>query len=398
MKKLTLQRVAICLFCVTLIAGGALTMVPHLKSITKQTLQGATARYEQQPSIDGWILGAISGFEAGINENIYQKESFVNLFGLSERLLGKNFVRDAAGEYNVIKDNHGKLQFAAQALDTDLYVQEVTKVNECIKDKGIPLLYVQTPIKVIEGYTKMPESVVDYSNSNADRFLEALREQNISVLDLREKVEEDGLDKSTLFYNTDHHWRAQTAFWAVGKVVECLDETFGISLDQEGFYTDMSQYKTTFYRQNFLGSQGRRVGRYYGGLDDYTLITPNFETNYEVTINKGSNASTIEGDFEKAIIKKNLLNDKSVFTNRYAAYFGADYSEVIIKNKTAKQDMKVLVFKDSFALPFTAYFSTMVSETRMLDTRYYTGSVTDYIEDYQPDLILYVYKSINTQK
>ena len=60
--------------------------------------------------------------------------------------------------------------------------------------------------------------------------------------------------------------------------------------------------------------------------------------------------------------------------------------------------MKVLIFKDSFGLPFSAFLSTMVQETRMLDTRYYNGDIEEYVKEYQPDLVLYVYKSINTQK
>ena len=106
-----------------------------------------------------------------------------------------------------------------------------------------------------------------------------------------------------------------------------------------------------------------------------------------------------EGTFEEAIVKYNLLKDlDDVFTNRYAAYFGADFPEVIVENYLADNDKKVLIFKDSFGLPFSAFLSTMVSETRLIDKRYFSGSLEAYIKEYNPDLVLYVYKSINTQK
>ena len=299
---------------------------------------------------------------------------------------------------SVIKDNNGQLQFATNKVDSTPYAEEIGQVNELLKEKNVPFIYVQTPLKVIEGYTQLPASVIDYAEINTDTFKEQLEEKAVDVLDLTENVKSAGLDYSTLFYNTDHHWRTQTAFWAVGEVVQYLKESAGIDLDPNHYYTDSSHYEETFYKQNFLGSQGRRVGKYYGGLDDYTLMTPNFDTSYEVKITKTNGSTVAEGTFEEAIIKKNLLNATSVFTNRYASYFGGDFPEVAIKNKNAENDFKVLIVKDSFALPFSAFFSTMVSETRMLDTRYYEGEVTDYINSYNPDLVLYVYKSINTQK
>ncbi len=398
MKKVTLQRVGICLFCVTLIGGGILTIGPNVKSIAKKTLSGMKSGYAEKSTIEGLLKGTISGIEAGISDAVFAKEAYINLYGLSESLLGKHYIRDTNIAQSVIKDNNGQLQFATNKVDTTPYAEEIGKVNELLEEKDIPFVYVQTPLKVIEGYTELPASVLDYAEINTDTFKGQLEEKGVDVLDLRENVKSSGLDYGTLFYNTDHHWRTQTAFWAVGEVVQYLKETEGIDLDPNHYYTDSSNYEETFYKQNFLGSQGRRVGKYYGGLDDYTLMTPNFDTSYEVTITKTNGSTVAEGTFEEAIIKKNLLNAKSVFTNRYASYFGGDFPEVDIKNKNAENDFKVLIVKDSFALPFSAFFSTMVSETRMLDTRYYEGEVTDYINSYNPDLVLYVYKSINTQK
>ena len=398
MKKVTLQRVGIFLFCVTLIGGGALTVAPNLKSIAKQTLSNMKSNYAQKKTVESLLKGGISGIEAGVTDAIYGKEIYINVYGLSERLLGKHYIRDANLSQSVIKDNHGQLQFAVNKVDTATYVDQIAATSELLKSKNISLLYVQTPVKIIEGYTQLPETIIDYTKTNTDTFKAQLEDEGIAVLDLREKVKDSGLDYSTLFYNTDHHWRTETAFWAVGEVTQYLKDEMGLVLDENQFYTNPNNYQATFYKQNFLGSQGRRVGKYYGGLDDYTLLTPTFETDYEVTITKGTNSTVAEGDFRAAIVKKNLLNAKSVYTNRYAAYFGGDFSEVDIKNKKAENNFKVLIIKDSFALPFTAFFSTMVSETRMLDTRYYEGTVEDYINTYNPDLVLYVYKSINTQK
>lgn len=396
MKRLTFERIGIILFCATLIGSGALTVGNHAKSIAAKTLSGIKSGYASE-GISGGITGGISGLEAGVNENVFARTSYINLYGLSARLLNKHYIIETNATNSVVKDNNDFLQFISFPVDTAPYVEKIAGIKKTLDELDTPLLYVQTPLKTIENYTQMPEGIVDYANSNTDTFLTQLEETGIEVLDLRQNVKEEGLALDQLFYTTDHHWTTQTAFWAVGEVVDYLKQSLDMDLDPEHIYTNSKFYDSTLYKKSFLGSQGRRVGKYYGGIDDYTLMLPKFDTNYTITINKTNNRTVMEGTFEEAIVKRHLLDEKDIFTNRYAAYFGADYPEVIVENHLANSDKKVLILKDSFAIPFSAFLSTMVGETRLLDTRYYEGDVEEYIKAYQPDLVLYVYKSINTQ-
>lgn len=398
MKKFNMNKLGIGLFCTLLIGGGTLTLATGAKEITKSTLTGIKSGFAND-GVSGLLTGFISGIENGVSSNLFAKNSFVNIYGLTADTFGNTFIRDVDTAYNIVKDNNGQLQFIANERDDSKAAAEIVSLNESLEAKGIPLLYVQAPLKNINGFTELPAAIIDYSNSNTDKFKALLEEGGVDVLDLRKNVEEDHLDKSSLFYKTDHHWRVETAFWAVGETVNTLREDYGIDLDSEGTYTDMASYRQKFFEQSFLGSQGRRVGKYYDGLDDFTLMTPNFDTDYTVTINKSDGSRVREGSFEEAIIDQSLLEEEDVFTNRYAAYFGADYPEVVIENHLADKDLNVLVVKDSFALPYTGFLSTMVSEVRMLDLRYYNDmSIEEYVEAHDIDVVLYVYKSINTVK
>lgn len=396
MKRLSFERVGIILFCATLIGSGAFTLLGQAKPIAKATLNGVKQGYTSN-GVSGMIEGGISGLENGVNENVYGRTSYINLFGLSSKLLNKDYIMETNVSNSVVKDNNDKLQFICFEVDTQPYVEEIAKVKEVLDELDTPLVYVQTPVKTIDGYTQMPIGITDYANSNTDRFMKQLADKGINTIDLRKNLKESSLDLGDAFYTTDHHWKTQTAFWAVGQVTNYLKESIGLDLDPKHFYTNEENYESVFYEKNFLGSQGRRVGKYYGGVDDYTLMLPKYDTDYTATINKSNSSTTEEGTFEDALVKYNLLSPTDIFTNRYAAYFGADFPEVIVKNHSANNDMKVLIFKDSFGLPFSAFFSTMVGETRLLDTRYYDGDVEEYIRAYNPDLVLYVYKSINTQ-
>lgn len=395
MKKI--QYWTIILFCIVLLLGGGMTILKNGKTIAATVIHSIKDQYTAEPSRESLVSGFTEGMEEGVTDNFWLKELYVDLYGLTEKLLGRDYIRDANPSNVVVKDQDENLHFITFPFDYEQSLNGLVEVNEELKQEGIPLLFVQTPLKVIEDYTTLPLSVVDYSKKNTDEFLSKLKENDIEFIDLRESVKEDGLDLSTLFFKTDHHWRTETAFWATGKVAQTLNEKYDLDLDQEGIYTDLESYNQKVYEEFFLGSQGRRVGRLYAGIDDYTLITPKFETDYEVTINKSDSSTTYAGIFEEAILKQSLLDEEeSVYTNRYASYFGGDYPEVIIKNKLQKEGKKVLIVKDSFALPFSAFLSTMFEETRMIDTRYFKEDLLNYIDDYQPDVVLYVYKSMKT--
>ena len=396
MKKLSFERVGIILFCATLIGSGALTVLCNWKTIAKNTYTSVVSGYKKE-GLSGLIDGGISGLENGVNEAVFGRTSYINLYGLSARMMGKHFIIDASGSNSVVKDNNGNLEFIANQVDMQPYVEKLSKLKGIYDEIGAKTLYVQSPVKPIEGYVEMPQGLKDYSNENSDQLLAQLSEAGFDTLDLRQSILTDDLDLGNLFYKTDHHWKTETAFWATGVVKDYLNENYGLNLDPNDFYTDGANYQSVFYEKSFLGSQGRRVGKYYGGVDDFTLMLPSFETDYSVTINKNYNSSHIDGTFEKAIVKYSLLTPKDIFTNRYAAYFGADYPEVIVKNNKSENELKVLIFKDSFGLPFSAFFSTMVDETRLIDTRYFTGDLEAYIREYDPDLVLYLFKSINTQ-
>ncbi len=396
MKRLNFERVGIILFCATLIGSGILTLGGKVKPIAKAALSGIQSGYASD-GLGGILEGAINGLETGVNENVFAKNAYVNLFGLTSKLLNKHYIIETNISNSVVKDNNGHLQFLCFPVDTKPYVDKISLVKEAADEVGAPLVYVQTPLKVIDGYVEIPIGLTDWANANTDEFMEELAVAGIDTIDLRQNMNSEHLDYSKMFYHTDHHWTTQTAFWAVGEVVNYLKEETGIDLDPNHIYTNAENYTSVLYEDSFLGSQGRRVGKYYGGVDDYTLMLPNYETSYTVTINKSNSSTVAEGTFEEAIVKYNLLNTKDIYTNRYAAYWGADFPEVIVENHLADKDFKVLVLKDSFGLPFSAFLSTMVSETRLLDTRYYDGDVAEYVKEYNPDLVLYVYKSINTQ-
>lgn len=395
--KITLKRAAVAAFFAFIGITGLLSITVNSVSVAKDTYISIRDIAASSPGINGLMKGITGGIENGFSSNLVGQNNFINLYGMTERFVDRQYIIDVDTSYNIIKDNGGKLHFSSFKEDNELAVNEIVSLSKALEKNNIDLLYVQTPIKYIKGFTKINPAITDYSNENSDKIVAGLRNSGVDTMDLRNLLDDAGIDKSMLFYDTDHHWRIETAFWGVGRTVEKIKTLFEIDMDPDGFYTNLGNYKTDYYENNFLGSQGRRVGKYYSGVDDFTLVTPKFETDYRVTINKKSSREEFEGDFAQTLINEDILNDKDIFTNRYVSYFGADYPEVIIENKSSVNPLKILVVKDSFGIPFSAFMSTMVSETRMLDMRYYKDkTVEEYALDYRPDLVIYVFRSIRT--
>lgn len=330
-------------------------------------------------------------------ENIYKGklfmfDKFINLWSIEQKIAGTKLYDDAQYGY-IIQDDTGKLHFPVSHKDITNCLNQTVLFDLKLKEHNIPFVYVQAPDKMLKGYTIYPEGAYNFSNEDADDFLEGLEKQNVNTLDLRELIIKENLNRDSLFYKTDHHWTTKTAFWAYGEVVEYLDSEFKLYIDPDYFYRDINNYNITEYEKCFLGSLGRRVGEFAAGLDDYSFIYPKFETDY--TVYNGAVSLTepkSEGDFIKALTAEHILLDNDVTANKHAAYFEWDYGNLIIKNNNVNNGIKLLLIKDSFSLPLAAFLSTSVSELHMVDLRDSNGLVpAEYAvqNDFDAVIILY---------
>ena len=106
------------------------------------------------------------------------------------------------------------------------------------------------------------------------------------------------------------------------------------------------------------------------GYDDYDFISPDFKTDYSIYDGFVSlDEPAYSGDFSESIVIQGILDSKDKSANKHAAYFEYDYGNLIIKNNAVDNDLKILLIKDSFSLPFAAFLSTCVNELHLADLR-----------------------------
>ncbi len=326
------------------------------------------------------------------SSNIIFESSLVNIYGGFQKVMNKRMIQDAEGSLTVYKMKNGQLTWNFDMNDHTANLYNMKLLYDFVSSKNMNMLYVQAPFKVDKYDSQLPQGVVDTTNINVDNFISGLQTLNIPYLDLRDEILKEGLDYNNLFYNTDHHWKVETAFWAYGNVMNYLFEMYNIDYDVDT--TNITNFKRLKLERSWLGSQGIRVGRLYAGVDDFLYLIPDFKTNYSVQIlnDDGSIKRKQEGSFNDSIIMKEFLKaDTPIDTSRFSAYLAGDYPVTQIRNLN-RNEGKLLIIKDSYALPFSAFLSLNFKEVDMIDLRHFKNTTLfDYLNVNSYDLVLFLY-------
>jgi len=330
--------------------------------------------------------------EAAFN-NIREKNSFIEINGASQRLMDKRKIDDVDALNSVVKLNNGYL-ISAGSFDASFDAPGLFgKADKIIELKGyleksdIDFLYVQIPHKISSYGNCLPRGLTYEGNKAGDVFLNRLSSAGVDCIDLREEMKKDGIDHFNAFYITDHHWTTEAGFWAFGNVGRYLNKNYGFDINEK--YFDGKNYSFKTEEKAFLGSFGRRVGRLYGGIDDFTYLLPEFETDLNVSVPSKSIEKT--GSFKDAFFDESYLDKKDLYDSNIYTIYTKDYPLQKIENKL-DGTKKVLLLRDSYSCVFSPFLSLGCSRLDIIDLRYYTETtLKEYIDKTQPDMVLFAY-------
>ena len=331
--------------------------------------------------------------ENSIQNNIKSKNNWINLNGLFQRAVGTTLVKDPGGT-DVYRLHNGQLMYNLPRQDMTSRADELELLYKHTNKNGVDFMYVQYPFK-IESDDEMPFGSVENANDNANDLLFMLEERNVPAFDIREEINKAGYEYDELFFNTDHHWKPDTALWAAGLIAAEMEKSYHLGISQEDidFFYDIDNYDIKTYDDWFLGSLGKRTGEWYGGVDDFDVITPKFATDYDFYAKSASGDLVREGDFSDVMFRWDFINKKNLFgVNTYAGYLGGDYKVTKIVNNNCKNDLKVLILKDSYSNAMLPYLSMTVKDITALDLRHYEDmSAFENISANDYDLVVVAY-------
>lgn len=332
------------------------------------------------------------------SNEVYGKYTYVEAYGYLQKLLGKKEINN----FEVVKANDGTLHytyFTTGPNKVDTLVKRMEGLKKAASGYGSKVMYVMTPDKYIKGKTEFEKGIpYNYANETADNFLTSLKKNGVDTLDFRELMKEDGKYTPDSFYKTDHHWKVQTAFWAYTKFVDVLEGKYGLQFPDKDMYTNLNNFNQITYKDSYLGSMGRKEGILYSGAEDFTFIYPKFDTNFYFYLQEGTKKIESQGRFEQSIAFTSLLSGKGdiydSMNDKFFTYMDGNPGFAQINNYNQPNGPKVLFIKDSLMVPVASFFSLGCSKVYMIDPRYYSGSIEDFISNNKLD---YIFVSFSPQ-
>ncbi len=324
--------------------------------------------------------------------NIDYKSEFIDVYGLSQRILGKRQIEN----FTIAKTDYNKLvQIRADLSEEDVEAKydELDDVLRYLNESGIPYYYIDC-ILPIQDSADIPFGMQEYSHTNLELTNQILQKNGVNIIDIRNNDSIKSIAKERLFYYTDHHWRLETAYEAYCKILNQLSEDLHIDCN-ERCTTNLSNYSLVRYDNSFLGSYGVKVGKYYDGKDDLIIYIPNFSTDFSFAgyDPEGTLVVDKQGDFSEALLDQEVLNNVE-YIDKYNAFLNAGHGgcEYRIINNNPPNGKKCLFISHSYGRPISMYLAMNFAETINIDPQIgrFNGNFLTYIEEYKPDVVLFL--------
>lgn len=329
---------------------------------------------------------ALSSIESKYTSSFVGKTNYIDLNGLFALMVDKKEVNER------VKLNNGYLtdELNTEYLPMISAINNLTNLKEYLDIYEIPFAYVQTPHLIPSDDDPMiPLGYETHVNGNSDRLLTGLSENGVDYLDLRENIRFDEPSNYEIYFSTDHHWTIETAFLAHEHVGRFIDGKLNENISNSEYF-NLENYYTETYTNIFSGSHANRTGIFFAGVDDISIITPKFETNFSVQIPNHNWNRT--GNFETAFLEKKYLENSSIANfnkDTYCVYLDSNTEYVKIVNNQALNDKKILLIKHSFSQPMATFLALHYKEVHL----YQQGTQEELLKilhEIQPDIVLQV--------
>lgn len=332
----------------------------------------------------------VSSISADCHDMIPLKYWFVDVNGLFARLSGRRLCNKRYLLNNGMLGTVGNIEH--EYIERE--VGGVKMLRGAVVSMGAKFFFVQFPGKPDMEGRLVPFGLRHSLTAIVNETLSCLREEGVDVLDLRPKFSLTPEHVERHFFRTDHHWNFETAFAAAGDVSRHICAIAGV-VPPEGYSwpLDGSNWERQEVHDCFLGSAGKRTGRFFGGLDDVVYLLPRFSGLYENTaFGTDGKGETCQGGFEIKLDRFFIKPGTDVHeSNCYMLYrgMGAKHPCLVQRRLDAPVRLRVAVIGDSFSRPLTSFLSTVFSDVMSVDPRYPCEGVMPLkrVVAFRPDVV-----------
>ena len=303
-------------------------------------------------------------------ELVRDSNFFIDLCGLSQKLMGKR----SFGPFWRLKNDHLAIK-TTEFPYLERAKSDVLQLRDFLREREIPLLYVQTPREIHPLETELPDGAHDFAHQSTDTFLKFLHENQIDCIDCREILRDDPERHYELFFKSDHHWRPEYAFLAFQKTAEKLRSDFGFKiepslLDPQNYERRTAPLLCGVYVGQGNNSERKQAGRFFAKADSFILFEPRFQT---------------DSEFEVSALQ---IYKSGNWTETWGQ--SGVYAFQTMKNHRV-DEKRIFLIKDSFGIPFFDFLSLACHEVIGVDPRNNHESLKKLILENRPDLVILLF-------
>ncbi|MCL2548194.1 MAG: DHHW family protein [Symbiobacteriaceae bacterium] len=319
---------------------------------------------QQKPSLtlDAILSGRfMSESVSYIQDQYWQRSWWVRVKNGSERLLGK---RDIANTYLGEADLYTEKR---SPINEDVFNRNLTALQSFCKRSslmGLQNWFLLVPSSYSIYPQRLPSFAPVTDEGELSRVITALDSDMVVVDSFLSLVSSQ---RSDLYFRTDHHWTSDGALLAAEAVLAAMgDIPVGEASFERGFIT------------GFLGSLYSRAPLFGVSAEEVTYYSPR---DLVVSMRYGEKGETSDSL---------LVWENAGVKDKYTLFLGSLQPEVSIIT-SAESPRHLLILKDSFAHPLVPHLVPFFSEIRLLDLRYFRGSVGAYLNEHKITDVLFCY-------
>lgn len=329
----------------------------------------------------GTVAEFTTSLEGRINEDLRQKYPLVNLNGAMNRALGIHTLNE------VQKLHSGYLADFPQTGGVDVLLDKLEALSDFFREQDEPFLCVPVPEKD-NFYDAQPAPGYEGGQQIAQEFYAQLESRGVPTLNMDQVFREQGMTLEDVYFRTDHHWLPEAALVAAREILSVFQADYDPSLTSDTLAREY--WSVDVYEDWMLGSEGRRTGIHYAGVDDLSYIHPNFPTQFQV--DRLFSYRVLGRDNRDNVYDLSKLEAVDLFDGDAYGLYGNNYPMAYIRNPLAANDRRLLMVGNSFQLPVSCFLATQFTEIYILDLRTYEeGSFPEFLAQIDPDLTLLLF-------
>ena len=303
-------------------------------------------------------------FEKYMSDQFAARDLWMSSKARMELLSGKREMN------NVYLCSDGRLLERFELPTDETFTRHAGYITEFADRVDLPVYFALIPSALEFGGALLPDGApYDGQKQLIDAFYN--RDSKLQNIDIFAALAEHS--DEYIYYRTDHHWTSLGAYYAYSAISDAMSLSC----------PPLDSYVRRKVSAEFYGSLYSSSGMNWVPADEIELFV---EPDSSVQVFKYGSAGIEPGPLYRfeALEKK----------DKYSLFMGGIAGLSRVETGTADSPT-LLIIRDSFADSLVPFLLEDFAEIHLVDLRYYTQSLSAYIEDVKPDVILICYSVVN---